>query len=367
MSPNRTSKSGCFRFDRLFRGVGRIQCSSGTTKLTDFRRRDALLTKLYEQGRLDLLRALKQGRITSAELVDADRRERLHEAAAGLVADRPLWSTVEATVSRMSCDAVTKRRYRMAWNALRVSGVLSEGARLSDLLHVDWRALEQVWQRSPAHWNHLRRAVSRTLTVLLEAEAHPFRLAVLKNFPSRQEIDREPDLTPEAFWRVVGLLREEVRPFFVALAVLGCRSGELLQLKREDLRPLTTSVAIRRRAKNKWSLRVLPVDPELYPWIDRAVPVTLSRDWLREMWYAACDRAEVPRVRLHDLRHCHGQWTLDQGIADVDVQRYMGHSTSYMTQRYRRRAERTRNSQAIAKVLGVPQSVPQRIEKVVEG
>ena len=152
----------------------------------------------------------------------------------------------------------------------------------------------------------------------------------------------------------------------MALAVLGCRSAELLQLKREDLRPLTTSVSIRRKAKNKWGLRVLPVDPDLYPWIDRAVPVTLSRDWLREMWYAACDRAEVPRVRRHDLRHCHGQWTLDQGIADVDVQRYMGHSTSYMTQRYRRRAERARNSQAIAKVLGVPQSVTQSVEKVGE-
>jgi integrase len=157
----------------------------------------------------------------------------------------------------------------------------------------------------------------------------------------------------------------QVRPFFVALAVLGCRSGELIQLKREDLRPLTTSVAIRRRVKNKWSLRVLPVDPDLYPWIDRAIPVSLSREWLREMWYAACDRAEVSHVRLHDLRHCHGQWTLDEGIADVDVQRYVGHSTSYMTQRYRRRAERARNSQAIAKALGVPQPVPQAVARAV--
>ena len=90
--------------------------------------------------------------------------------------------------------------------------------------------------------------------------------------------------------------------------------------------------------------------------VDRAVPVTLSCDWLREMWYAACDLAELPRVRLHDLRHCHGQWTLDQGIADVDVQRYMGHATSYMTQRYRRRAERTRNSQASPRFWGVPLS-----------
>jgi hypothetical protein len=35
-----------------------------------------------------------------------------------------------------------------------------------------------------------------------------------------------------------------------------------------------------------------------------------------------------PRVRLHDLRHCHGQWTLEAAISDVDVQRYMGHATT---------------------------------------
>jgi integrase len=140
-------------------------------------------------------------------------------------------------------------RYPTAWKALRSSRVLSEDAKLTDLLRLDWIALERAWQRSSAHWNHLRRGVSRMLTALLEGEAHPFRVAVMKNFPGRQEIDREPDLTPEAFWRVVGFLREEVRPFFVALAVLGCRSSELIQLKRQDLRPLTTSVAIRRRVK----------------------------------------------------------------------------------------------------------------------
>jgi integrase len=341
-----------------------MQVSSGARKLTEFRRRDGLLTKLYDQGRLDLLKALKDGRLTAAELVDADRRDRLPQAAADLIADRPLWPTVLDACDRMtSCGDGTRANYRKSWRALKASGVLREESRLSDLLLVNWRALEGRWGRSPAHWNHLHRAVSRTLTVLLESEVHPFRLAVMKEFPMRQEIDREPDFTPEAFWKVVGKLREHYRPFFVALATLGCRSGELVQLTKDDLMPLTTSIRIRRKVKNKWSPRVLPVDPSLYPWIERAVPVALRREWLREKWYQACDAAKVGRVRLHDLRHCHGQWTLDQGVADVDVQRYMGHATAYMTQRYRRRGERARNSQAIANVLGVPQPVTQPARK----
>jgi integrase len=92
-------------------------------------------------------------------------------------------------------------------------------------------------------------------------------------------------------------------------------------------------------------------------------PVPLTRHWLRDVWYAACEAAKVDRVRLHDLRHCHGQWTLDAGIGDSDVIRYMGHATSHMTQRYRRRQERVRNSEAIAKVLGVPLNVPQAVSR----
>jgi hypothetical protein len=58
---------------------------------------------------------------------------------------------------------------------------------------------------------------------------------------------------------------------------------------------LTSRLTIRRKVRNKWGLRVLPVNPMLDRWVDRAIPVTLSRDWLREVWYEACDKAGVPR------------------------------------------------------------------------
>jgi hypothetical protein len=52
MSPSKTSPDGCFRFDRVFRDVGRITCSSGTRRRADFRHRDALLCRLYDSGGL---------------------------------------------------------------------------------------------------------------------------------------------------------------------------------------------------------------------------------------------------------------------------------------------------------------------------
>ena len=57
--PHRTSKHGTFKLDRLFQGVGRINLASGATTAAEFHKRDALLTRLYDQGRLDLLKAIR--------------------------------------------------------------------------------------------------------------------------------------------------------------------------------------------------------------------------------------------------------------------------------------------------------------------
>ncbi len=62
--PHRQSPHGTFRLDRRFKGVGRINLASGATTATEFRKRDALLTRLYDQGRLDLLNAIRTGTLT---------------------------------------------------------------------------------------------------------------------------------------------------------------------------------------------------------------------------------------------------------------------------------------------------------------
>jgi protein involved in polysaccharide export with SLBB domain len=61
VSPNR-------RFDRRFKGVGRINVSSYTKSKRSFDRDNALLDQLYEGGQLDTMRALKRGDITMPEV-----------------------------------------------------------------------------------------------------------------------------------------------------------------------------------------------------------------------------------------------------------------------------------------------------------
>lgn len=61
---HRTSPNGSYRLDRRFPGVGRIAVASGARTATEFQKRNALLTRLFDRGRLDLLRAIQAGTYT---------------------------------------------------------------------------------------------------------------------------------------------------------------------------------------------------------------------------------------------------------------------------------------------------------------
>src|SRR2546430_17700386 len=89
---HRTSSGGTYRLDRTFPGVGRIAKASGATTRTEFHNRDALLTRLYNQGRLDLLRAIQAGTYSMTEGYASDREQRLRQLTGHRGArKRPPW------------------------------------------------------------------------------------------------------------------------------------------------------------------------------------------------------------------------------------------------------------------------------------
>lgn len=351
MSPTKTSADGCFRFDRILKGVGRLTLSSGTRKMAEFRRRDALVSKLYDQGRLDLLQALVAKRLSIQDLVVADREERLHGLASDLMARRPLWQAVEAHFP-------AETRYRRSFEAFKRTGLCP--ATISGLATVDWTALEHAWGKSPADWNHLRRAVSRLLTLVLDDKWHPVRRKVMAKFPERREVDREPDLSVEDFIRTTLLIPEPLRPAYWTIVITGLRVGEFCALTQLNLRPRSNAIEIVGKGSHKKVPRVLPVDPRLWTWVERAVPCPVTHWHLRNVWRRARAVAGIGPVRLHDLRHCMAQWSTDAGADLPMIQAQLGHATIQMTGRYAKRKLRQQHAKIMGDLLTVPQSVTQR-------
>lgn len=351
MSPHRISEGGSFRIDRRFKGVGRIALASGTRNRRRFQALNAMLTELHEDGRLDLLRALRDRRISFQQVYDARRTGRLPYLASELTLHENLWQSVESWIPTSASAKSSRKRYAVSFRSLQASGVFGDDAVVADLRSVTWSELRENWPNSPADWNRLRAAVSRFLTMTLGDKYHPFRREVMGRFPRAQEPQgRVPELPPALFWDIVNRTPDHVRPAYVTLAATGLRVGEYLRLREHHLRPMTKEIAVP-GTKTAVSSAVIPVGPAAWKWVRKAVPSPLQYKWLRIHWKRACAAAGAPNLKLHDLRHFYGQMLVASGRPEASVQQSLRHVDPSMTRRYTKQRDRGENALVMDDVL----------------
>lgn len=356
-----------FRFDRTLLGV-RVTRRSGTRSWRQFDADNGILTKLKQHGQVETLRLFQEGRLEMPLLRAADARG---ELASGtllqqIAVHEPLWDTTDAS-GKVVPGAVSKalpkmgngKRYGVSFKALERKAVAHVGpkATVADLEHVPWKDLAESWGTSGSDWNHVRRAISRFLSVLL-GKHHAFRHTVVDKIPLLPEVEREPDITAESFWAAVGHAPEYVRPAFVTLVATGMRWGEYARAKKIHLRPRTLGVQVP-GTKTAASLATVYVSEWLWPWIEQGIPAPLGYEHTYKWWKRACVKAGLgefsdPKLELgytgphlHDLRHLHGQLAIDA----VDVTKVadgLRHTQLSTTRRYVRK----RNKQDVAAAVG---------------
>lgn len=166
---------------------------------------------------------------------------------------------------------------------------------------------------------------------------------------------RSPPLASNAeAARLLDVIHHETRDWFALFAFLvltGARRGEAAGLSWEDVDLSRRLVTIRRsyeattksgrartvpisaelarilvehRARGRWARSAVFPHPETGDPLTHNVKIGLILD-------AACKRAGIPRMRVHDLRHAHASLWLMAGGSLADVQRNLGHSTPVLT------------------------------------
>jgi len=351
---HRISPGGSYRIDRRFKGIGRIALASGTRNRKRFEALDAMLTELYEDGKLDLLRGIRDHSLTIQQVYEAKRMGQLPYLASELVVLDSLWDCVSEWLPRSARAEGSRKRYAVSFRSLRRSGVLSHNATVADLKRVDWNELRGSWPAGPADWNRLRAAVSRFLSVTLGDKYHPFRREVLRAFPRAQEPPgRVPELSIELFWHIVARTPEHAQAAYVLLAATGLRVGEYLSLEDDHLRHLSKEITVP-GTKTAASQDVIPVGPEAWKWVKQAVPPPLGHKWLYKHWKRACAAAGAPELTLHDLRHFYGQSLVDAGRPEASVQQSMRHIDPRMTRRYTKRKDQGDNALTMDGILFPP-------------
>lgn len=146
--------------------------------------------------------------------------------------------------------------------------------------------------------------------------------------------------------RILSACREvggDVLADLVALAVeTGLRQGELLSLTKGEVkrRRGLTSVELpdsknghaRRVVANKRAAEILSARSEGLADAARLFP--LPADTLRHQWAKARDKAGLPGLRFHDLRHEGISRMADRGLTIGELQAQSGHRTAQILLRY---------------------------------
>lgn len=347
--PTRLSGSRHFKFDRILPGIGRFQASAQTANLSEFRRRDGILTKLVERGLLEPIRLLKADSLTWPELIEADRQDRLAQVAGDRKLDVGFWQAVgNLDANKGEWDSgpgwlpvsapvrESRRRYLVSLRKLRTL-VGEPRLTVRQLPALDWRRLRKRWAGSQADWNRMRAAVSSFLTWHFDDEYHPARVAVVRKIPWKQEAPGPmPTATAAEFWTVVGKTPEHAKAAYVAMAILGVYPKEYVGIRPDDLTPNQRTVLV--NGTKSWARqRVVAVHgDDAWTWVERAIPAPLAYGWLRKYWTRACNAAGV-RLPMRHLRHLSAQFAADGGASDRDLTVHLGHSNPATSHRYSRR------------------------------
>jgi integrase len=109
----------------------------------------------------------------------------------------------------------------------------------------------------------------------------------------------------------------------------GCRRGEILALRKEDIGADTITI----RAGNTKTLktRVVPIAPPLRHHLP-AIPLGINFEGLKTGFRRAREAAGMPWVTFHDLRRSCGTLMIQAGVDLYVVSKLLGHSTVAVTQ-----------------------------------
>lgn len=377
MTPARTGgkRGGNLELERQVTELGstraerRIRVSTGSTDPKVHRRANTIVDKLVEAQRFDVLKALRDGELTVADLIAADRDGKAAASAATIRLRQPLWDRivsekVEAgAISRALArvkGARTRGRYLDSFKALqrKADAYLPVDARVVDLIAVPWEELYDQWGATNADWMHLRRALSRFATLHTNDKWSKFARKLRQVIPTKKVKKRRPNLAIEQFKEIVGRAPLHAGSAYWVLAITGVRVGEYLASSKGNLNARAHTYTVPSADKNEVGDFPLRVSPRFWTHIEQGIPSRLRYKWLRIHWKRACKAAGVSGVTLHDLRHCHGQWAINAKVEESKVQGSLRHENPAQTRDYVMQAGTLDVSEALADVL--LESAPKR-------
>ena len=224
--------------------------------------------------------------------------------------------------------------------------------RVVDISRADAAALHHDMRSVPGHANRTLGVLSRMLTLAEVWEMRPEGVnpcRFVKKYPERR---RERVLSDDEYRRLGAALRDAEREGFASPAAIagirllmltGCRSGEILSLRWEDV---DLDRGELRLPDSKTGARIVHLgDPAIAvlrgmqrsedcPWVLPGLKRGTHLAFLHGPWRLILERAGIGNLRIQDLRHSFASGGLLVGEGLPMIGKLLGHNKVQTTARY---------------------------------
>lgn len=302
--------------DRRYGAVGRIRRRSGTTRRRTYDRIIDMLAELYEDGRLDILRGIRDKKLQPLDVLDAFRTGKLGRlpTAESVMGLERAWSD---WCDHYDCSESHKTSIRQSLRyLLKGQGPLTVGdlpARVSDL-RVAFRAKPRTFNLLRSH------AQAFTRRVLGKRHRLWYEVAAIDPLTVRPTMTKNPQ-TPAQLKALTDRMPSEYAAMAWSMARTGMGPKEYWQ-DGWDVRPGRVLIhGVKRRGRE----RFVPLVGEV------SAPTALYAAFRR-----ALAKASDGKVAPYDLRRSFVNWCEAAGVPRTRRRIYMGHAVGDPTELYER-------------------------------
>jgi len=158
----------------------------------------------------------------------------------------------------------------------------------------------------------------------------------------KEDNARERILSADEALRLIEAAAPSIRPILIIALNTGMRKNEILSLKWENVDFLRGYILIEKSKSGK--PRKVPMNgavssalmgiPHVAEFVFYNPETKKAIQDIKTAFAAACRRAEISGLRLHDLRHTAATKMIEAGVDIVTVSKILGHASIQMTMRY---------------------------------
>ncbi len=213
-----------------------------------------------------------------------------------------------------------------------------------------WHAGLMEGGLSAASADHHPKLLRRMFSMAIEyelLEKNPLANFTLFNHDNKVE----NYLSDEQLVSLMDVLRTDSNRTVCNIAILllgtGCRLNELLSCKKSDISIENRVLKIAASNSKSKRIRTVPLNDASIDIVLQQMEDTKGYDFLfinhmtkkpyttiMKVWTRLRNKAGLPHLRIHDLRHSFASFLVNSGRTLYEVQQILGHSQSIVTERY---------------------------------